>query len=343
MKFNCISRGETYNRILFLSLFLLNISVTLAQNPGDKVQSIFIDEYGHQWFGTDKGLLRKCGDIWKAYNVNDNTPGIVNYIKHQSGSVSELWIGTTTGIIKVNYSAFDIDSTKIYKSSITNFQSDDIKGIDFDDKKNIYIATPGGIGIFANSVWRFYTKLIDVIKNEFTSAKVKGDTIYLGTYGEGVARIIKYVDGYTGASTYITPWSTLPGDSITCILIDSKGYQWYGTTKGIARHSNIEAKEGWDFSFTNELPNLHVNSMVEDDHGNIWIGTMDGLAKLSLDLKTITTWNNSNGLPSNVINVISIDKDQSIWIGTDYGVSHFVRSTFSNIITSNYTKDFINF
>jgi len=330
-----------YISILFLFVFLEIGS--FGQEPGGKVTSIYVDEYGHQWFGTDRGLLRKFGDVWKSYNIQGGTPIEVNFIKGRIDLISELWIGTTTGIIKINYSSSNIDSSKIFNSINTGFQSDNIKGIDFDNEKNVYFATPRGIGIYANSVWRFYTKLRDVFKNDFTSAGVIGDTIFLGTFGEGVARIFKSADGYSGASSYIPPWSALPGDSITCILIDSKRNQWYGTTKGIVRHSNNEAKEGWDLIFTNELPNLHINYLAEDKQGNIWIGTMNGLSKLNNDLKTITTWNRCNGLPSDTINTIFIDKDQSVWIGTNNGVSHFSQSTFTNTNTSNYTKNFVLF
>lgn len=332
-----------YKRILFLFLFLLLESGSSGQKPGDKVTSIYVDEYGHQWFGTDRGLLRKCGDVWKSYSVQGEAPIVVNFIKHKIGLVSELWIGTTTGIIKISYSSSNIDSSKVFKSIITGFQSDNIKSIDFDNEKNAYFATPRGIGIYANFGWRFYTKLVDVFKNEFTSAGAMGDTIYLGTFGEGVARIFKYADGYSGASSFISPWSALPGDSITCILIDSERNQWYGTTKGIVRHSDIKSKEGWNLIFTDELPNIHINSLAEDKQGNIWIGTMNGLAKLNNDFQTITTWNRSDGLPSDTINTIFIDKDQSVWIGTNNGVSHFSQSIFSNTNTSNYAKNFILF
>jgi hypothetical protein len=44
-------------------IFIILITYTLnAQKPGDMVLSIFVDEFGCQWFSTDNGLLRKCGD-----------------------------------------------------------------------------------------------------------------------------------------------------------------------------------------------------------------------------------------------------------------------------------------
>jgi hypothetical protein len=326
---------------IFCILILWSASI-IAQKPGDKVLSVFVDEYNQQWFGTDKGLLRKCGDVWKAYNTQPGSPGIVNDLELQSMELAVIWIGTTKGIIKVNYTATEIRSAIFYDSLLTTFKSNNIRAIAFDNLSAGYFSTPAGIGVFTNAVWKFYTRLFEVFRNEFTSVKAKGDTIYFGTKGEGVARITRYLDGYTGASAYVTPWSALPGDSITCIFFDSKGHQWYGTNKGITRHIGNAAKEGWDFSLTDELPNQHVTAIAEDKQGNIWIGTRGGLVELGTDLNIINTWLVSNGLPSDVINDIYIGKDQTLWIGTDLGASHFNGSSFSNIRTSDFTKDFID-
>lgn len=330
-------------RSVLLSILLFCASEIAAQKPGDKVLSLYTDEFDQVWFGTDNGLLRKCGDVFKAYYTVPGSPGRVNNIRHPNSDDPELWIGTAGGIVKIRYSKTDISSLTRCDSSVTTSQTDNINALEFDNKNVCYFTTSKGIGIFANSIWRFYTRFFDVVRDEFTSVKAKGDTIYLGTKGEGVARIVKRVDGYTGASAYIRPWSYLQGDSINSILIDSRGNQWYGTNKGLSRHSSTEAKEGWDISLTDELPDRHVTSLAEDAHGNIWIGTRGGLVLLGPDLQKITVWTTEKGLPSEVINDIFICKDQSVWIGTDLGASHFNGSVFSNIRTSDYAHNFIEF
>lgn len=328
---------------LLFSIMLINMMCLIAQKPGDKVKSIFVDDYNHLWFGTDSGLLIKCGDIWKAYYPKGGLPFKVNDIKRKKTKDTDLWIATSAGIIKAGYSSNGLCSVTVFDSSKTTFLTDNIIAIDFDAYDAGYFATPKGIGVLVNEVWKFYTRLIDVVRNEFTAVSVKDDTIYFGTKGEGVARIVKRADAYTGASSYITPWSALTGDSINCMFIDSKGNQWYGTNKGLSRHSNTEAKEGWDLFLTDKVPFLHVSAINEDRMGNFWIGTTDGLVELNHDLCKVRTWTIRDGLPSNIIYSICIDNDRSIWIGTSLGVSHFTKSVFSNIRTSEYTRDFIYF
>ena len=331
-------------RTYFLFLILFFTAILNAQKPGDKVLSIYIDEYGCQWFGTDNGLLRKCGDNWEAYPVQPDSPGTVNDIKHQltpEGSV--LWIGTMNGAMKINYSDKGVTSVKRFYSKTNSFLSDIINQITFDKYASVFFATPAGIGILANATWKFITRITDITENKITSSMARGDTVFFGTTGEGVARLVRSADGYSGASSFLAPWSALAGDNITCVFIDSKGHQWFGTDKGLSCHTKFDAKEGWDDSYTERLPDQHVTALAEDNAGNIWVGTHGGLVKFGTSRPGTSIWKTADGLPSDRINCIFTDKDGSQWIGTDMGAVHLNGSSFTNIRTSDFAKNFINF
>jgi ligand-binding sensor domain-containing protein len=332
-------------RTILLFIILLITFVINAQIPGDKVNSIFVDEFGCQWFGTDKGLLRKCGDMWKAYPVQNNSPGVVNDIKHMSTpSGSVLWIGTMKGIIKVTYSSNSIISASRISSKINSFLSDSIRRITLDKYASCFFATPAGIGILIDASWKFITTITDITENKITSAMAMGDTVFFGTTGEGVARLVRSVDGYSGATSFVAPWSGLTGDNVTCVFIDSKGHQWFGTDNGLSTHSKFDAKEGWNVSYTEKLPDRYVAAIAEDKAGNVWVGTHGGLVRFDSGQPAVsTTWKVADGLPSGKINDIFIDKDSSLWIGTDMGVSHFNGTRFSNFRTSDFTKNFPGF
>ncbi len=332
-----------YRYTACIILLVLNTNYIPGQKPGDNIRSIFIDQYGIRWYGTDSGLIRNYNDKWEGYSLSKSIPLSINDIKQQKDLNSEIWLGTSSGVYSIHYSKDGINSARRYAKPELPFISDSILSIAFDKDHAGYFTTSKGIGILFREVWRFYTRLVDIIRDEFTSAGVKGDTIYFGTKGEGVARIVKGIDGFTGASSYVTPWSHLAGDSITSILIDSKGNQWYGTTRGLSKHSGTEAKEGWNFEITNQIPCQHITAIAEDKQGNIWLGTMGGLVMISEDHKNIKCWTQNDGLISDIINCLCIDHDQSVWIGTDHGVSHFTEERFINFKTSDFAKGFVNF
>jgi ligand-binding sensor domain-containing protein len=329
-----------------LGMFFIVLFVTIslnAQKPGDRVNSIISDEYGCQWFGTDNGLLRKCGEVWTAYSAGSGSPLIVNDIKSvTSPSGSMLWIASMNGMIRLSYSGSSVTSETKFSSATTTFLTDTIRKIATDKYSSVFFATPSGIGILANATWKFLSELTDIIDNKITSAMASGDTIFFGTTGEGVGRLVRKVDGYSGASSLVAPWSGLAGDNITCVFVDSKGYRWYGTDKGLSNHIKPEAKEGWDQTFTDKLPDKYVSSIAEDNSGNIWVGTHGGLVRFSNGWQTVTKWTVADGLPSSFINSICIDKGGSVWIGTDMGASHFNGSRFENFRTSGFARDFVD-
>ncbi len=320
-------------------ILFLNIRIS-AQDADEKVYSIFIDEFGSQWFGTNSGLLRKNGKFLTSFRFTDK-PCRVNVIT-KSDQGSKIWLATSQGPVSFDYSKRKVYNIQIYDSITTGFKSNNISSVTFDNNNNGYFTTFKGIGIFSTLGWRFYTKLIDITKNEYTSAGYKNDTIYLGTNGEGVARIFRKADVYSGASSYVRPWSSLPDDTINCILIDKIGNQWYGTNKGLCRHYTPDAKESWDRSYNKNLPGKKITSLTEDTSGNIWIGTNRGLVKIDSESNGLKFWTTRDGLISDTINTIFVSSDQSVWIGTNRGISHFVGNNFSNLRISDF-KDKISY
>ena len=110
----------------------------------------------------------------------------------------------------------------------------------------------------------------------------------------------------------------LPGNTITDIIQDNKGYIYIGTYDGLVRF------DGVNFYVMNKatIPEFNVVSarcVFEDSKGNLWVGSNDeGLVKISN--KTYTVFTMADGLPSNSVRDITEDKNGNIWIGTSSGV-----------------------
>ena len=82
-----------------------------------------------------------------------------------------------------------------------------------------------------------------------------------------------------------------------------------------------------------QLLSNRVNVTYEDDSGNLWIGTANGLNKLNIQNETISSFTIDNGLPNNFINGLLSEGDTALWLSTDVGLSRM------NIVE----KNFINF
>ncbi len=144
-----------------------------------------------------------------------------------------------------------------------------------------------------------------------------------------------------------------PREAVRAILIDKQNYKWLGTDRGLYRlisladDPEVMSKDSvtaitedksemvWygnrkqsliteDKSQTILLntARLQINCMAYYK-GDIWVGTSNGLYRVSDDQsKIIGTFNKDNSkLKSNVINVMHVDKENRLWVGTDEGIA----------------------
>lgn len=89
---------------------------------------------------------------------------------------------------------------------------------------------------------------------------------------------------------------------VDCGIEAHDGYLWFGTTKGVMRCIYNEKTQKLDcklFNTTNGLTTNTVRSLAEDQYGNIWIGTEEGLAKINCKTLDIRSYQVAKDISSN--------------------------------------------
>jgi len=113
-------------------------------------------------------------------------------------------------------------------------------------------------------------------------------------------------------------FGSLNGTTITDIVQTNDGYLNIGTYEGLARFDGV-AFTTHKHTSTNDLSFVSVRAILEDSHGNLWVGSNDeGLQKISSASKK--TYSMKNGLPNNSIRCLAEDKKGNVWVGTAAGV-----------------------
>ncbi len=136
-------------------------------------------------------------------------------------------------------------------------------------------------------------------------------TLSFSCFGHG-----SFFDNYVYQS-----WSEfggLSGTTANDIYQTRDGYIDIGTYEGLVKFDGVEFST-FNRSTDKEYGFASVRTIIEDTHGDTWIGSNDeGLYKLSeAGNKAYTI---ANGLPNNSVRAICEDKYGNIWVGTASGV-----------------------
>jgi signal transduction histidine kinase/CheY-like chemotaxis protein/ligand-binding sensor domain-containing protein len=122
---------------------------------------------------------------------------------------------------------------------------------------------------------------------------------------------------------HLTTAEGLSQSNVKNIIQDRHGFMWFGTRDGLNKY------DGYKFivyknnpADTNTLSNDYIGDLLEDEKGNIWIGTIGGgLNKFDVSRNKFTVFKkdskNANSISSNLITCLFKDRKGNIWIGTE--------------------------
>ena len=117
--------------------------------------------------------------------------------------------------------------------------------------------------------------------------------------------------------------------SILDIHQDRFGFIWFATQDGLNKYDGFKYeifKSSENSSGT--LPSNHIQSIAEDNDGNLWLGTrLKGLSKYQRSSKKFKKFKhdpkNKNSISNDRINKVIVDQSGLIWIGTSDGLNVF--------------------
>ena len=327
------------------------IEYTVRQGlPGETVYTVTQDKNGDIWIGAENGGLTKyvqSGQDWGSdYFLNYSTNqglmdgNIMNMITDKAGN---LWFGSGYGLSKNNSESI------ITYSSAQGLIGDSVVSLKEDSKGNIWAGTyEGGISRFDGTSFTNYTTEQGLVHN--TVWNIHEDNtgvIWFATRG-GLSRF----DGENFIN--FTTAQGLPDNKLSIVTQDKEGNLLIGSWGGgvsiirkkwlemlsLGKASHFEQNIFENYNTSHDLPNDVVYGILEDDDGNIIIGTSYGLTILKGGLSAdrekiakggIESFNEKTGYPikdvSNNYTMI-IDSRGRVWAGTG---DKLVRFDYSEV------------
>ncbi len=175
-----------------------------------------------------------------------------------------------------------------------------------------------------------------------SSAGLTGDTevfwespsgeIWVGTASHGLFCFNRKGETLAHFSTKTQP--ALSNDHVLSLLFDKKGNLWAGTfggglcclgLSGIRSPEQLKKLQIRIFTQKEGLCNNNVVSVLEDDYGNIWAATYNGLSCYRVAEDEFRNFYEEDGLSNNEFNYASFLKDEQggLWFGGMNGINYF--------------------
>jgi signal transduction histidine kinase/ligand-binding sensor domain-containing protein/DNA-binding response OmpR family regulator len=299
--------------------------------PMDNVMQITTcilqDSRGVMWFGTGSGLFEYDGYQFKHYwhihdDPNSLSDNFINVIYEDISGI--LWIGTDAG----GLNRFDISTQKfthfMYRASdSTSLSNNKVRSICGDSAGTLWIGTDRGIN-----------KLVQSSVSGIESEQMK-------------ISFVSYIHDPTDSMS-------MYHNVIFSIFRDRYGVIWFGTGQGLKKvlpDSNLESPLTIIQYMLDPLNPMNernvVTSIVEDNSGELWLGTVSGLNRLipgnsEMDVPTFQQYvhdaNNSASLSNNWIEKIYADNSGALWILTHKGLNKFEPNAAESKFT-RFTPD----
>lgn len=267
------------------------------------VKAFYENASGDIYIGTDGGGL----NIWKRKTgyfshyqhnpLNPNSIGSDAVLHIMSDSRGNIWIGTWGGGLN-KFSPHTERFTRYTRSSSPNTISSDKVWVMYEDEnKNFWVGTSyGGINLFNQEHETFSKLLIKQVKSlldrEISISSIiedKYNNLWIGTNNDGVFCYDKKQDKFI---QYFLN-KNIPPEMTNILFIDSQQRLWAGE-RGLYYFD--KANNSFHAVLEHGLNNEIIQSIEEDKHGNLWIGTNNGLIRYNPENNSFKRFITSDGL-----------------------------------------------
>lgn len=311
--------------------------------PQNSVNTILQTRDGYLWFGTQEGLVRFDGMVFRVFD-KFNTP---SFRHNMVAALAEddrgrLWIATRNGLISYSRGSFDrvdsslgltdhdvrslcVEGKRLWigtdHQGVFVLEEDRVRHVQPNlptvnvlcatGRDSLWIGTQSGLyGLFDDRLAHL-DNLAGIRVSEIRALWQDHEgTLWIGTYGGGAVQFLN------GRFSQADLGHGSSDDLVISVRHDRDRNVWIGTDgAGIIRWHRGAVRR---FTVAQGLAINVVISLQEDQEGNLWIGTGGaGIQRVS-DGKFVS-FTERDGLPYDMSWSVLQSRDDRMWIGTDGG------------------------
>jgi ligand-binding sensor domain-containing protein len=312
--------------------------------------SIIQDSKGFMWFGTFYGLIRYDGRDYKIFkhipfdSTSVSSDNIISLYEDKNGFI---WVGTWSGGLN-RFDPHDEVFTQYkheYKDTLS-ISNDVVFDICEDISGQLWVATEKGLNRFiprdnpGNNTGRdYFVRYLSDQKDPNSLNNNNIRTLFRDDYGRlwiGVMDGGLHIYNPSTDNFIRLEEITRDGSSSTVDIFEDKQKNiWVATWGGGLKKVNVIENEQNQViglrikrfynnaTDDNSISSNFIYSLEQDESGNLWIGTIDGLNYFNPQRMTFERFyndrENTNSISSNKISTIRLDNSGVLWLGTFRG------------------------
>lgn len=305
------------------------------------INAIYEDSDRNLWIGTvEGGLNRKTPNGNSFVHYNMETPSRLAH-NTVSGIVEDenkhLWIaswGKGISIMNLNKPGFPI-AKYISANEYPEIRAEFIGAMTYDPiNKGVWIGANPGVYFYDIQADTIITPLPEEInrniRGSIGSIIDKDNHLWIGSM-EGVYIIdlysrLKNKFSYRHFKYKLNDPSSGLKERISCFYMSSDSTLWIGSNGyGIYKYQpeNVVDHRFISYDTSKGLINDNVRGILEDDHGNLWISTINGLSCFDVRTERFTSYTEEDGLVGNQFywNAFYKTKDGTLYFGGVKGLT----------------------
>jgi len=269
----------------------------------NKVFKIVEDSEGLIWFGTEDGLysFNRFSNEFRnyKYDTKDKSNPVNHIYRDESGII---WLGTEArGLVKFDAVRSSYHFYSNDPNDSTTISHNNVRFILPDENDILWIGTwGGGLNRFDKKTGTFTRYTYDA-NNPQSLSHDQVSCIYFDRAGKlWIGTDEGGLNNFNRTEETFKSYDLSQVISITTIYEDRQGNLWTGTYgEGIHLFDRDNGISIYNITKKNGLSDNHVRAIMEDNSGNLWISTVNGLSRFNPQTHNIKNYLTSDHFEGN--------------------------------------------
>lgn len=325
-----------------------------TQYPGtglndNVIWEIYQTEPDIYWIGTYKGGINIYNKRTDEFTYLTSGPNSLNdnHIRSITGDGKSIWIGTySNGLTQYITETGEFRYYKHDKNDPGSIGGNQVLDIFIDSNRVCWVATfGGGLNRFelddaydgdSSITFQRYTvnsKQENSIpgNNVYVICEGNNDVLWLGLFGQGLAKFNKTEGTFISYKFLPDDPGSLSDNRVMAVHKDIAGYIWAGTYGGGLNRLDTTTGNFIRYNESNGFYSNVVYGILEDNRGNLWISSDNGIIKFNYEIFNISYFGLNDGLVSMEYSggAYLNDMNGEMWFGGINGINHFFPEDIS--------------